>query len=159
MDGKVVILMGTEKSFEFCREIANYLGVLKLDYEFRVAGAHKTPGKVLEILKEYENEKVIYITVAPRSNALSLMVDANTTKPVIACPPYSERFAGADIYSSLSVPPGVGSLVTIEPEGAAIAAAKIFALEDEALADRIAQYQLMYKKEFEKNDELIRKQK
>ncbi|OGP89999.1 MAG: 5-(carboxyamino)imidazole ribonucleotide mutase [Deltaproteobacteria bacterium RBG_16_48_10] len=159
MEKKVVILMGSEKSFEFCREIANYLKVLKVDYEFRVAGAHKTPGKVLEILKEYENEKVIYITVAPRSNALSLLVDANTTKPVIACPPYSEKFAGADIYSSLRVPTGIGSLVTIEPEGAAIAAAKIFALENQELANCIAEYQLTYKKEFEKNDELIRKRK
>jgi 5-(carboxyamino)imidazole ribonucleotide mutase len=144
---------------EFCREIANHLKALDLDYEFRVASAHKTPEKVLEILREFEKETVVYITVAGRSNALSAFVDANTTKPVIACPPYSEKFGGADIYSSLRIPSGIGSLVTIEPEGAAIACAKIFALENNELAKRVREYQTGKKKEIEKADESIRRLK
>jgi len=159
MENKVVLLMGSERDLEFCREIANHLKALALDYEFRVASAHKTPEKVLEILKEYEKERIVYITVAGRSNALSAFVDANTSKPVIACPPYSEKFAGADIYSSLRVPSGVGSLVTIEPEGAAIAAAKIFAVEDQELAKRVKEYQSAKKKEIEKADESVKKSK
>jgi 5-(carboxyamino)imidazole ribonucleotide mutase len=122
-----------------------------------VASAHKTPEKVLEILKEHEGEKVVYITVAGRSNALSAFVDANTTKPVIACPPYSDKFAGVDIFSSLRVPSGVGSVVTIEPEGAAIAAAKIFALEDKRLEERIKAYQKAKKEETERADESARR--
>jgi len=141
---------------EFCQKIARYLKVFGISYEFRVASAHKTPKKVLEILREYERERVVFITVAGRSNALSGFVDANTLKPVIACPPYSEKFAGADIYSSLRVPSGIGSLTTIEPEGAAIAAAKIFALEDEELAKRTREYQLEKKKEVEKADESVK---
>jgi 5-(carboxyamino)imidazole ribonucleotide mutase len=97
--------------------------------------------------------------VTGRSNALSAFVDANTSKPVIACPPYSEKFGGADIYSSLRVPSGIGLVVTIETEGAAIAAAKIFALEDQELAKRLREYQLSKKKEVEKADESIRKLK
>jgi len=159
MKSKVVLLMGSERDLEFCREIAKHLKALGLDYELRVASAHKTPEKVLEILREFEKEKVIYITVAGRSNALSAFVDANTTKPVIACPPYCEKFGGADVYSSLRVPSGVGSLVTIEPEGAAIAAAKILAVEDKELAKRIREYQLGKRKEIEKADESIRKLK
>ncbi|MGQ9506418.1 MAG: AIR carboxylase family protein [Candidatus Bathycorpusculaceae bacterium] len=159
MDGKVIILMGSEKDMEFSREIAKHLKVLGLDYTFRVASAHKTPEKVLKILSEYEKENVVYVTVAGRSNALSAFVDANTAKPVIACPPYSEKFGGADIYSSLRVPSGIGSVVTIEPEGAAIAAAKIFALEDEDLAKRLRDYQHLKKWEIEKADESVRKMK
>ncbi|MEM3694869.1 MAG: AIR carboxylase family protein [Candidatus Bathyarchaeia archaeon] len=157
--GKVVILMGSEKDSDFCREIANHLKAFSLTYEFRVASAHKTPEKVLEILREYESENVVYITVAGRSNALSAFVDANTAKPVIACPPYSEKFGGADIYSSLRVPSGIGSVVTIEPEGAAIAVAKIFALEDEDLAKRVRDYQQRKKREIEKADESVKKLK
>ena len=41
----------------------------------------------------------------------------------------SEKFSGADIFSSLRMPSGIGSVITIEPEGATIAAAKILALE------------------------------
>jgi len=159
MKDKAVILMGSERDLEFCREIARYLKTLELDYVFRVASAHKTPEKVLEILKEYERDKVVYITVAGKSNALSAFVDANTVKPVIACPPYSEKFGGVDIYSSLRVPSGVGLVVTIEPESAAIAAAKIFAVEDGELAKRVREYQLVKKREIEKADESVKKLK
>ena len=159
MKGTVVVLMGSERDVEFCREIGKHLKSFGLYYVFRVASAHKTPEKVLEILKEYEKERTVYVTVAGRSNALSAFVDANTVKPVIACPPYSEKFAGVDIYSSLRVPSGVGSVVTIEPETAAIAAAKIFAVEDKALAKRVFDYQQEKKRELEKADGSVKKLK
>jgi 5-(carboxyamino)imidazole ribonucleotide mutase len=157
MKGKVIVIMGSERDLEFCREIAKYLKALELSFSFRVGSAHKTPEKVLATLKEYEKQRVIYITVAGRSNALSAFVDANTTKPVIACPPYSDKFSGADIYSSLRTPSGVASMVTLEPEGAAIAAAKILAAGDEQLEKRIEAYQLAKKREVEKADESARK--
>lgn len=156
---KIVILMGSERDLEFCRQISTYAEALGLEHEFRVASAHKTPEKVLKILKDFEREKVVFITVAGKSNALSAFVDANSTKPVIACPPYSERFGGADIYSSLRIPSGVGSVLTIEPEGAAIAAAKILAVEDRELARRVREYQQSKKNEIEKADESLRKTK
>ena len=157
MAGRAIILMGSDRDLEFSREIAKYLKSFGVDYEFRVASAHKTPENVLTVLKEFEKENVVYITVAGRSNALSAFVDANTSKPVIACPPYSEKFGGADLFSSLRVPSGIGSVVTIEPEGAAIAAAKILALTDSELEKRIKQYQLSKKKDIEKANETIKK--
>jgi 5-(carboxyamino)imidazole ribonucleotide mutase len=157
MTGKVVVLMGSERDLEFCREIAKHLKAFGLEYQFRVASAHKTPEKVLEILKEFEQQKTVYVTVAGRSNALSAFVDANTAKPVIACPPYSEKYGGTDIYSSLRVPSGVGSVVTIEPEGAAVAAAKILAVEDRALEKKVREYQNAKKREIEKADESVKK--
>jgi phosphoribosylcarboxyaminoimidazole (NCAIR) mutase len=53
----------------------------------------------------------------------------------------------------------VGSVVTIEPEGAAIAAAKIFALQDEDLAKRLRDYQQSKKREVERTDESVKKLK
>ena len=159
MSGKALIVMGSERDLDFSREIAKYLKLLGVGYEFRVASAHKTPEKVIEIIKEFENEKIVYVTVAGRSNALSAFIDGNTSKPVIACPPYSEKFGGADIISSLRVPSGIGSTVTIEPEGAAIAVAKIFALGDSEMAERIKNYQASKKKELEKANESVRKLK
>jgi 5-(carboxyamino)imidazole ribonucleotide mutase len=159
MSGKAVIVMGSERDLDFSRQIAKYLKLLGVSYVFRVASAHKTPEKVLEVIKEFESEKTIYITVAGRSNALSAFVDANSSKPVIACPPYSEKYGGADIYSSLRVPSGIGSVVTVEPEGAAIAAAKIFALEDATLAQSVKDYQASKKKDLEKANESVKKLK
>jgi 5-(carboxyamino)imidazole ribonucleotide mutase len=151
--------MGSERDLDFSREIAKYLKLLGVNYEFRVASAHKTPLAVLEILKEFENEKVVYITVAGRSNALSAFMDGNTAKPVIACPPYSEKFGGADIYSSLRVPSGIGCVVTIETEGAAIAAAKILALEDAAVLAGVRGYQESKRKDLEKANESVKQLK
>ncbi|MCW3998152.1 MAG: AIR carboxylase family protein [Candidatus Bathyarchaeota archaeon] len=157
MKGKAIVLMGSERDLDFCNKIKEYLKLLGVAYEFRVASAHKTPEQALEIIMNFENEKIVYITVAGRSNALSAFVDANSSKPVIACPPYSEKFSGVDIFSSLRVPSGIGSVVTIEPEGAAIAAAKIFALEDETIRNLVNEYQFSKKKILAQANEKIRK--
>jgi 5-(carboxyamino)imidazole ribonucleotide mutase len=159
MDGKVIIVMGSERDLEFCQEIAKTLKVLNVKFSLRVASAHKTPEKILKILDENKNSTVVYITVAGRSNALSAFVDAATTKPVIACPPYSEKYGGTDIYSSLRVPTGIGSLTTIEPEGAALAAAKIFAIEDKLLEKRVEKYQAEKRTEIEKADRKVKELK
>ncbi len=159
MKGKAIIIMGSERDLEFCRDIAKHLKTLGVDYEFRVASAHKTPLKVLDILKEFEPEKVVYITVAGRSNALSAFVDANSSKPVVACPPYSDKYGGVDVYSSLRVPSGIGLVVTIEPEGAAIAAAKIFAVEDKVLEKRVKEFQAEKKKDIDSANETIKNMK
>jgi 5-(carboxyamino)imidazole ribonucleotide mutase len=159
MSGKAIIIMGSKCDLDFSREIAKYLKLLGVEYEFRVASAHKTPEKVLEVIKEFENEKIVYVTVAGRSNALSAFIDGNTSKPVIACPPYSEKFGGADILSSLRVPSGIGSVVTIEPEGAAVAAAKILSLQDATLEDNVKKYQEGKKKELDKANESVKKLK
>jgi 5-(carboxyamino)imidazole ribonucleotide mutase len=156
MSGKTIIIMGSDRDLDFSREIAKYLKLLNVDYEFRVASAHKTPQKVLDILNEFQNEKIVYITVAGRSNALSAFIDGNTSKPVIACPPYSEKYGGTDIYSSLRVPSGIGSVVTIEPEGAAIAAAKILSLQKPELETIVLAYQESKRKDLEKANESIK---
>jgi len=159
MVGKTVIVMGSERDLDFSREIAKYLKLLGVAYEFRVASAHKTPLVVLDILKEFESENVVYVTVAGRSNALSAFIDGNTSRPVIAVPPYSEKFGGADIYSSLRVPSGIGSVVTIEPEGAALAVAKILALNDADLLEKVLAYQSGKKQELERANESVKKLK
>jgi len=159
LPAKAVIVMGSERDLDLSREIAKYLKLLGVNFEFRVGSAHKSPEAVLAIIKEFEAEKVVYITVAGRSNALSAFVDANSSKPVIACPPYAEKYGGADIYSSLRVPSGIGSVVTIEPEGAAIATAKILALEDAELAQTVKNYQASKRTELEKANESVKKLK
>jgi 5-(carboxyamino)imidazole ribonucleotide mutase len=159
MPAKAAIVMGSERDLDFSREIAKYLKLLGVNFEFRIASAHKSPEAVLAIIKEFEAEKVVYITVAGRSNALSAFIDANSSKPVIACPPYAEKYGGADIYSSLRVPSGIGSVVTIEPEGAAIATAKILALEDAELVQIVKNYQASKRIELEKANESVKKLK
>jgi 5-(carboxyamino)imidazole ribonucleotide mutase len=143
--------MASMRDREFALSIGRFLEAFGIGFDYRVASAHKTPEKVLEILKSYEEggEDILYITIAGRSNALSGMVDANTRFPVIAAPILREGAETLDIFSSLRMPIGVAPLVILEAENAALAAAKILALKDESLAERVRAYQSM------KRDEVV----
>lgn len=128
--GTVAIIMGSAGDKEWCSEIAKHLGEFDgVKVQLIVASAHKTPDYVSNWVRKLDstNPHLVYIAVAGRSNALGSYLDFATPNPVINCPPYSDKFAGADIYSSLRLPSGSGALTVIEPEAAAIAAAKIFA--------------------------------
>lgn len=154
----VKVIMGSGKDFEFCQTIGRTLEEFGISYQYRVASAHKTPQKVLEILEEEKRGiNLVYITVAGRSNALSGLIDSNTACPVIACPPYSEKFAGADIYSSLRMPSGSGLITVLEPEAAAIAAAKILGMNDKDIGKKIEEKQEKLKEEVFKSDKEVSK--
>lgn len=158
MEEKVIVILGSGRDEEFSNVICTSLKRLGVKYERRIASAHKTPQKLLTILSEYDrsSSKIVYITVAGRSNALSGLVDANTIFPVIACPPYSESFSGSDIYSSLRMPSGVAPMVVLEPENAAIAATKILALNNPELISRILKRRQELVELITKDDERIR---
>ena len=142
MSAHVIILMGSKGDLAQAQGVAKTLKTLEIGYTMRVCSAHKATTRLLQILNEYEQQtgSFVYVTIAGRSNALSAVIDANTRYPVIACPPYSDRFGGADIFSSLRLPSGIASPTILEPEGAALLAAKMFALTDEQLAKRIQDY-------------------
>lgn len=152
---KAVIIMGSKSDLEWSKKIVDALKDFGIESIIRIASAHKTPLKALEIIKEYEEEDVVFVTVAGRSNALSGFVDANTFRPVIACPPYSDRFAGMDILSTLRMPSGVSPLVVLEPEQAGLAVAKIFALKDKNLAEKVKLYQEEKRAEIDRDDKNI----
>ena len=139
----VVILLGSKSDMEHRAAIARGLDRFDISHETRIASAHRVTRYLLDLLDGYERDgrPRVYITVAGRSNALSGVVDANSRHPVIACPPYGERFAGMDLLSTVRMPGGVAPLLVLEPEAAALAAAKILAIGDPALAQRIASWQ------------------
>jgi 5-(carboxyamino)imidazole ribonucleotide mutase len=143
MPAQVVIIMGSKSDLEHANRIAGLLKEFGIAYTLHVASAHKSVRHLLALLEIFNDapDPVVLITVAGRSNALGGMVDANTPHPVITCPPISSAFGGADIYSSLRMPSGVAPTLILEPEGAALAAAKILALSDAALRQRIVAYQ------------------
>ena len=152
----VIIIMGSNKDLAFATSVGSKLEFFGIDYEYRVASAHKTPRELLKMLEAYETSEksVVYVTVAGLSNALSGFVDASTSYPVIACPP-SEKLE-LDVYSSLRMPSGVAPLVILNPENAALAAAKIFGLENPAVCERVKVYQLEKRKEVSRSDNEIR---
>jgi 5-(carboxyamino)imidazole ribonucleotide mutase len=135
----VVILMGSKADMEHCTKISEACKQFGLDPVTRIGSAHKTAEHALTILREYEADPrpKVYITVAGRSNALSGFTDGAVSAPVIACPPLSDSFGGADIYSSLRMPSGIAPAVVLEPVNAALLAAKILGLVNESVREQV----------------------
>jgi len=156
--GRVIIVMGSGSDREHAERISSRLSQWGIAVETRVASAHKSARHLLALLEQYESAggPRVYIAVAGRSNALGGLVDASVCAPVIVCPPYSDRFGGADLYSSLRMPSGVAPLVVLEPENAALAAAKILGLTDAPLQALVLDLQRQAEKRIMEDDEAVR---
>ncbi len=134
--GTAVVLMGSKSDFEHSKKIGDALGALGVKAEYRVASAHKTPKKVLEIIESLnaraaKGEQIVIIAVAGLSNALSGLAACATPIPIITCPPAEE-----DVMSSLRMPKGVAHGTVIGAENAALMAAKIIGLSEPAVAEK-----------------------
>lgn len=137
----VVIFMGSKKDKSFASGIRRRLNEFGVSYEARAISAHKAPKKVLEALEEYErvDGNIVYVAVAGKSNALGPVLSANSTRPVINCPPVGEY--QQDLYSSLRTPSGVPCSTIMEPENAALHAIKILSTSNGELRDRLRDWQ------------------
>lgn len=143
----VPIIMGSKSDLDHGQRVAGALAEFGIESEIRVASAHKVAGYLLDILAEYAQleRPMVYVTIAGRSNALSGLVDGHVVAPVVACPPTSNTFGGADIFSSLRMPSGIAPAVILEPKNAALLVAKIFALTVPGMADQVRSAQANYR--------------
>ena len=144
-----IILMGSKADLDHCNKIADACKQFGIESVLRIGSAHKTAEHAMAILREYEADPrpKVYITVAGRSNALSGFTDGAVSAPVIACPPPSDSFGGADVYSSLRMPSGVAPALILEPINAALFAAKFFGQFDADIKNAVVAFQ---KKQAEK---------
>lgn len=139
----IQILLGSKSDKEFAEKISKKLNEFNVAHDTKIASAHKTPARVLQVMSEAEakNSELVYITVAGKSNGLSGVVAGNTTHPVIACPPFENDAAYmVDIHSSLRMPSDVCPMTVLKPENAALAAAKILALSDKSVHAKLTEY-------------------
>jgi len=144
MAQKIIIIVGSTRDIAFAHRIEDFIRNERFDIkcEYRVGSAHRNPEKLLGDLKNYEGsqDNVVYITVAGLSDALSGVVAGYTTKPVIACPPDSKTYEWTKVFSSIATPKGVPVTFVLEPENAALAAVKIFALSNPSLKKAVQKY-------------------
>ncbi len=135
----IVILAGSKADMEHCAKLSDACRQYGLETVIRIASAHKTPQHALSILREFEasDRPKVYITVAGRSNALSGFTDGAVSAPVISCPPVSDAFGGADIFSSLRMPSGIAAAVVLDPTNAALLAAKIFGVTNVEVREQV----------------------
>jgi 5-(carboxyamino)imidazole ribonucleotide mutase len=144
MPAPIAIIMGSQSDWDTMRHAAETLGELGVGCEKRIVSAHRTPERLFAFAKgaKAEGFKVI-IAGAGGAAHLPGMTASLTELPVFGVPIESQALSGIDsLYSIVQMPAGVpvGTLA-IGKAGAinaALLAASVLALNDKALAGRLA---------------------
>ncbi|HMC92958.1 MAG TPA: 5-(carboxyamino)imidazole ribonucleotide mutase [Allosphingosinicella sp.] len=143
---KVGIIMGSRSDWETMRHAAETLDALGIAHEAKVVSAHRTPQRLYDYATGAAG-RGLQVIIAGAGGAAHLpgMAASMTPLPVLGVPVESKALSGLDSLLSIVQMPGgvpVGTLA-IGKAGAinaALLAAAILALNDEALAARLAQW-------------------
>jgi 5-(carboxyamino)imidazole ribonucleotide mutase len=144
MTAPIAIIMGSQSDWDTMRHTAETLTALGVDYEARIVSAHRTPDRLYAFAKGAKAAG-FKIVIAGAGGAAHLpgMTASLTELPVFGVPVESKALSGLDsLYSIVQMPAGipVGTLA-IGRSGAvnaALLAAGVLALNDAALAGRLA---------------------
>lgn len=139
----VAIVMGSQSDWATMRHAAETLAALGVGHEARIVSAHRTPDRLVDFAKTAKaNGFKVVIAGAGGAAHLPGMVAAMTPLPVFGVPVQSHTLSGLDSLLSIVQMPGgvpVGTLA-IGKAGAinaALIAASVLALSDEALSQRL----------------------
>jgi 5-(carboxyamino)imidazole ribonucleotide mutase len=137
----VGILMGSPSDAEIMKKASATLESLGVECEVLVRSAHRTPDEAVEYARTAK-ERGLQVLIAGAGMAAHLagVVAAYTPLPVIGVPVASGALGGQDaLYATVQMPPGtpVATVAINGAQNAGYLAAKIIALSDEALAERL----------------------
>lgn len=140
---KVGIIMGSDSDLPIVRKTTEMLRNLGIPYEAHIYSAHRTPEQAARFAQDArKNGFGVLIAAAGMAAHLAGTVAANTTLPVIGIPCKSSTLGGIDaLLSTVQMPSGI-PVATVAIDGgvnAALLSAQILAVEDMALAERLAQ--------------------
>jgi 5-(carboxyamino)imidazole ribonucleotide mutase len=142
----VGLIMGSKSDWETLSLAAETLEALRVPFEAKVVSAHRTPKRLYEYA-ESAKSRGLKVIIAGAGGAAHLpgMTASLTPLPVLGVPIKSRELKGLDsLLSIVQMPKGVpvGTLAIGEPGAvnAALMAASILALSDEALAARVDAY-------------------
>jgi 5-(carboxyamino)imidazole ribonucleotide mutase len=138
----VGIIMGSTSDLETMRAAATTLQELGVPFEMRVVSAHRTPDLMFRYAAEAHG-RGLRVIIAGAGGAAHLpgMVATKTNLPVIGVPVESKALKGLDsLLSIVQMPAGVpvATMAIGGAANAALLAARILALADDALAQKLA---------------------
>lgn len=141
---QVLILIGSESDKDRIAKLPKALERFGLAYELVVSSAHRQPEQTAELAKSAKDRgfKVI-IAAAGMAAHLPGVVAALTPLPVIGIPLDASPLAGNDaLLSIVQMPPGI-PVATVGINGAVnagVLAARIIALNDREVADKLEEF-------------------
>ena len=138
---KVGIVMGSASDLPVVKKAIDMLVSLDVPYEVHVYSAHRTPDEASDF-SSMAKERGFGVLIAAAGMAAHLagVVASRTTLPVIGIPCKSSNLDGLDaLLATVQMPTGIPvATVAIDGAGnAALLAAQILALSDEALAQKL----------------------
>jgi phosphoribosylamine--glycine ligase len=142
----VLILMGSDSDAPVMQGAVDVLRGFEIACEMTVASAHRSPERVMRLVREAPGRGVkAFIVGAGAAAHLAGVVAAHTTLPVIGVPIDSSALKGLDaLLSTVQMPPGVPvATVSIGKPGATnagVLAAQILALGDPQVARKLDEY-------------------
>ena len=140
---KVGIIMGSDSDLPVVKKATDVLKELEIPFEVHVYSAHRTPEEVRDFsVNARDNGFGVIIGAAGMAAHLAGAIAANTTLPVIGLPCSGAKLDGLDaLLSTVMMPSGIPvAAVAIDgAKNAALLAAEIIAVSDEALAEKLAQ--------------------
>lgn len=142
----VCIIMGSQSDWETMRHAAETLSALGIAHEVRIVSAHRTPERLYEFARgARDNGFKIIIAGAGGAAHLPGMTAALTPLPVFGVPVRSKALSGQDSLLSIvqmpaGVPVGTLAIGKAGAINAALLAAAVLALSDEALAGRLDEW-------------------
>ena len=142
----VAIIMGSRSDWPTLKHAADILDGLGVGYEAKVVSAHRTPKRMYDFAAGAKAAGFqVIIAAAGGAAHLPGMTASLTELPVLGVPIESKSLKGMDsLLSIVQMPAGipVGTLAIGEPgaKNAGLMAAKILALADPALAERLAAF-------------------
>ena len=158
----VGVVMGSDSDLEIMTRCMKQLEAFGIAAELRVISAHRTPQVAHEYAATARDRGLkVIIAAAGMSAALSGVLAAVTTLPVIGVPINSGPLNGIDaLLSTLQMPPGVPvGCMAIGAAGAtnaAIFAAEILAVSDAALAEKLAAFKADQAEKVKAKDQSLR---
>jgi 5-(carboxyamino)imidazole ribonucleotide mutase len=144
----ITIIMGSKSDVKIAEKAVSILKEFEIEYEVRVASAHRTPELVEEIVKNSKSK--VFIAIAGLAAHLPGVVAAMTTKPVIAVPVESKLDGLDALLSAVQMPPGIpAACVGIDRgENAAILAAEMLSISDERIEKKLTEFRENQKKKY-----------
>ncbi len=138
---KVAIIMGSDSDLPVVSPAIQQLKELGIETQVRVMSAHRTPEAAHDFSKSAkENGFGVIIAAAGMAAHLGGVLAASTTLPVIGIPCSGKVLDGMDaLLSTVMMPPGipVATVGVNAAKNAALLAAEILALSDEALSEKL----------------------
>ena len=139
---KVGIVMGSDSDLPVIEKAVKILRELDIPFEAHVYSAHRTPEEARDFALNARAEGFgVILAAAGMAAHLAGAIAANTTLPVIGIPCKGPALDGMDaLLSTVQMPSGipVATVGVNNGANAALLAAEILAVEDEALAERLA---------------------